>query len=156
MDIDPSPITAWLALFLAISGVITVVATLFAKAARKREAIAVEKRQEMIDLIRETTKPIQPTTNGGWSLADLHEKVDRIERKYETTTEKEHAARELWHDRYLEDQKRIRKEWVAVFIAIRKMIHLPPADQIVMWDGITQSYIDGTIADKHHDERKDQ
>lgn len=154
MDIDPQPITAWLALFLAITGVITVVATFFAWSARKREAIAVEKREEMIELIKQTTKPIQPFENGGLSLSDLHDKVDRIERKYENAHELDAAARDLWHERYFEDQKRVRKEWTAVFIAIRKMIHLPPADQVVMWDGITQAYIDGTIADKIPDERK--
>jgi hypothetical protein len=154
VDIDPQPITAWLALFLAITGVITVVATFFARAARRREAIAVEKRQEMIDLIKETTKPIQPTTNGGLSLSDLHAKVDRIEHRYFDLHDKEEQAREHWHNRYLEDQARIKREWTAVFVAIRKMIHLPVEDQVVVWDGITKAYIDGTIADKHPDERK--
>jgi hypothetical protein len=154
MDIDPVPITAWLALFLAISGVIATVASLFAWAARKRDRAAKLQREEMIDLIKETTKPIQPTTNGGWSLSDLHDKVDRIERKYESAHEADAAARDLWHERYFDDQRRTRKEWTAVFIAIRKMIHLPPDAQLKMWDGITQSYIDGTIADKYPDERQ--
>jgi hypothetical protein len=153
-SIDPAPITAWLALFLAITGVITVVATFFARAARARERIATEKRDEMIELIKETTKQIQPGANGGQSLTDLHNKVDRIERKYEAAHEHDEAARALWHERYLEDQRHIRKEWTAVFIAIRKMITLPPDAQIKMWDGITQAYIDGTITDKYHDERK--
>ena len=154
VDIDPEPITNWVLLFLAITGAITAVISLYAKAARKRSRDAKAQRDEMIELIKTTTKQIQPEANGSLSLTDLHKKVDRIERRYEDNTEKEQAARELWHERYLEDQKRIRKEWTAVFIAIRKMIHLPPQDQIVVWDGITQSYIDGTITEKHYDERK--
>jgi len=154
VDIDPEPITNWILLFLAVTGAVTAVISLYAKAARKRSRDAKAQREEMIELIKQTTKSIQPNANGGMSLPDLHTKVDRLERKYEDNIEKEHAARELWHERYLEDQRRIRKEWTAVFIAIRKMIHLPTEDQLVIWDGITQSYIDGTITQKHSDERK--
>lgn len=154
VDIDPQPITDWLLLFLAITGVITAVISLYARAARARSRVAKAQREEMIQLIKDTTLPLQSFANGGLSLPDLHAKMDRLERRYEDNTEREHAAREIWHDKYLDDQRRIRKEWTAVFIAIRKMIHLPPADQIKVWDGITQAYIDGTIAEKTFDERK--
>ena len=146
-DIDPEPITNWFLLVLAIVGAVTAVTGVIYKVNRSFE-------KRVTELIKETTRPIQPLTNGGLSLTDLHNKVDRIENRYGSLLEEQADQREMWHQRYLADQARIKKEWTAVFIAIRKMIHLPPEDQIVVWDGITQSYIDGSIVDKHKDERK--
>lgn len=41
----------------------------------------VEQTSSLADTIREATKPIQPTTNGGLSLADAHVTLNRIEGK---------------------------------------------------------------------------
>lgn len=151
---NPEPLTNWLLFFLAISGVITLVARWIVKGAKAREKHANEQREELVQLIKETTKQIQPNANGGKSLSDLHAKVDEVKREYERAKEAEDVQRKLWHERYLADQNRIRREWTAVFIAIRKMIHLPPEQQAAMWDSITEDYINGTIGDKYPDERK--
>lgn len=45
-------------------------------------------RDELRDLILETTKPIQPGTNGGYSLPDLHRKVDNYRYEVRSLTER--------------------------------------------------------------------
>ncbi len=147
MDIDPQPITNWFALILAIGGTVTLLTGVVFKINRSFE-------KRVSNLIKETTKPIQPLTNGGLSLTDLHNKVDRIETRYSNVLDEQAEQREAWHARYLKDQERIRKEWTAVFVAIRKMIHLPAEEQADMWDDITEAYINGTIAEQFPDERK--
>lgn len=155
MTIDPAPITAWFALFIAIGTTVSLITAALVWSNRRFE-------RRVTGLITETTKQIQPDSNGG-SLNMLHkkfdtmnEKVDRLERHYDHVIQVEEDARELWHQRYLSDQRRIRKEWTAVFVAIRKMMHLPQEEQIRVWDGITKSYIDGTIVDEYPDERTDE
>lgn len=145
VDIDPQPITNWLALVIAIGTVITLVGGVIVRVNRNFE-------KRVTSLIMETTKPIQPGTNGGLSMTDLHNKVDRFERRYEQLVEEQEKQRQLWHDRYLADQSRIRLEWTSVFIAIRKMIHLPPPEQAAMWDEITEDYINGTLTEKYNKE----
>ena len=76
MNIDPTPITNWLALFLALAAVITLFARWIQKGAKRRELNAQHQRDEMIELIKQVTLPIQRGTNGGLSLTDLHHKVD--------------------------------------------------------------------------------
>lgn len=156
MDIDPAPITAWFALFIAIGTTVSLITAALVWSNRRFE-------KRVTGLITETTKQIQPNSNGGKSLSDLHkkfdamdEKVDRLERHYDHVLAVEEDARQLWHQRYLADQRRIKREWTAVFIAIRKMMHLPPDEQVQVWDDITDSYINGTIVDKHPDERTNE
>ena len=146
VDIDPQPITNWLALVLAIGGVVALVSGVVVRVNRNFE-------KRVSTLIMEQTKPIQPGTNGGLSMTDLHNKVDRFERRYEQLVEEQEKQRQLWHERYLADQSRIRLEWTSVFIAIRKMIHLPVDQQAAMWDEITEDYINGTLTQKFPNER---
>jgi hypothetical protein len=61
----------WIGLFLSIAAAITVVYGFFRWFDRKLESRIVKE-------IRDATYQIQPSTNGGASLADLHKKVDRI------------------------------------------------------------------------------
>jgi hypothetical protein len=61
----------WIGLFLSITATITVVYSLFRWFDRKLETRIVRE-------IREATYQIQPNTNGGASLSDLHAKVDSI------------------------------------------------------------------------------
>ena len=142
LDIDPNPVTAWVGLVVAVltAGGLVI-------AAVKRINDNFERR--VTALVKETTKPIQPNTNGGKSLSDLHAKVDRMDHRYLDMFEVVHQQRELWHERYIADQEKMRKEWTAVFMAIRKMIHLSPEEQSAMWDEITESYIDGSISEKY-------
>jgi uncharacterized protein (DUF58 family) len=147
VDIDPQPITNWFLLVLAIAGVVSLIAGIVVKVNR-----GFEKR--VTDLIMEKTRSIQPDANGGLSMTDLHGKLDRLETRMEENDDKHTRQREEWHERYLEDQRRIRREWTAVFIAIRQMITKPIEEQAEMWDGITEDYINGTIGDKYPDERK--
>ena len=147
VDIDPQPITAWFALFIAIATTVSLIVAAVIRVNRNFE-------KRVSTLITEATKPIQPGTNGGLSMTDLHNKVDRFERRYEQLVEEQEKQRQLWHERYLADQSRIRLEWTSVFIAIRKMIHLPAEEQAQMWDEITEDYINGTLVEKFPDERK--
>jgi hypothetical protein len=154
MDFDPQPITNWFALILAVGGTVTLLTGVVVRVNKRFE-------KRVSDLITEATKQIQPASNGGLSLTDLHgkfdamdTKVDRLERHYDAVIDMEEKAREVWHARYEEDQKRIKKEWTAFFVAIRKMMHLPVAEQIKVWDGITQAFVDGTITEQYPDERK--
>lgn len=143
MDIDPQPITNWLLLILAVGGVVSLIVGAVVRINRNFE-------RRVSALIKETTKPIQPAANGGLSLADLHRKVDRIESRYSKIIEEQAEQREVWHIKYVQDQDRIRKEWMAVFLAIKRMIHLPTSEQAAMWDDITEAYINGTIAEQYH------
>ncbi|MGE3811533.1 MAG: hypothetical protein AB7I24_08280 [Candidatus Nanopelagicales bacterium] len=43
-----------------------------------RDDLLPELLEQITELIDEKTKPIQPESNGGKSLPDLHEKVDRL------------------------------------------------------------------------------
>lgn len=147
VDFDPQPVTNWFLLVLAVAGVVSLIAGIVVKVNR-----GFEKR--VSDLILEKTKQIQPGANGGYSMTDLHKKMDQMKEHYQETIEQQEAQRQLWHERYLEDQARIRREWTAVFIAIRRMISKPIEEQQQMWDDITEDYINGTIGDKYPDERK--
>ena len=153
MNIDPSPITAWFALFIAIATTVSLITAALVWSNRRFE-------NRVTHLIKETTHPIQPGSNGDLSMTDLHKKFDamdvkvnRIERRYEQVIESEEGQREVWHARYLADQARIRKEWTAFFIGIRHLMKHPQHEQIPLWDELTEAYIDGTIVDKFPDER---
>jgi hypothetical protein len=61
----------WIGLFLSIAAAVTVVYGLLRWFDRKLESRIVKE-------IREATYQIQPGTNGGSSLQDLHDKVDCI------------------------------------------------------------------------------
>lgn len=147
MNIDPGPITAWFALFIAIATTVSLIVAAVIRVNRNFE-------QRVTYLIKEVTQSIQPGANGGLSMTDLHTKMDRFERKYEELMEQQEVQRQLWHERYIDDQQRVRREWTAVFIAIRKMMGLPQEEQVRMWDDITEDYVNGTIGDKYPDERK--
>jgi cellulose biosynthesis protein BcsQ len=163
IDLDPEPITNWLLLLLAISGVITVSITWGVKVLRKREQMRKERQEELIALIKETTKPIQADANGSWSLPDLHKKFDKmettikkIEDRYNAVIEQEELQRVQWHARYLEDQKFHHGKLASVFVAIRKLLHIQDIEeQVREWDTITEAYLDGTIIEKYPDERND-
>lgn len=144
VDIDPAPITAWFALFIAIATTVSLIVAAVIRVNRNFE-------KRVSTLIKETTRPIQPDSNGGLSMTDLHNKVDRFEHRYEQLVEEQEKQRQLWHERYLADQARIRMEWTAVFVAIRRMIHLPVAEQAEVWDQITEDYINGTLVKEHPD-----
>lgn len=62
---------AWLDLILAFGAVVVLVIGLHRWANRKFEA-------RIVETIRSATHQIQPGTNGGSSLSDLHSKVDGI------------------------------------------------------------------------------
>jgi sensor domain CHASE-containing protein len=62
---------AWLDLVLALGAVIVLIVGIHRWANRKLE-------QRIIASIKEATYQIQPSTNGGKSLSDLHKKVDNI------------------------------------------------------------------------------
>lgn len=68
---DPVSIQMWFNLFLAFAASVTVIVGLLRWLNRKFE-------QRIIAEIREATYQIQPTANGGRSLADLHKKVDAM------------------------------------------------------------------------------
>lgn len=146
-DFDPEPVTNWFLLVLAIGGVVSLIAGVVVKVNRGFE-------HRVSDLIKEATRPIQPESNGGLSMTDLHAKVDRFEGRYEKLMDEQEKQRQLWHERYLADQLKVRREWTAVFIAIRKMIHLPADQQAEMWDRITDGYINGTLIEQFPDERR--
>lgn len=42
----------------------------------------------LIHLIDERTKEIQPGANGGWSLSDLHRRLDKLETRFDSIEEK--------------------------------------------------------------------
>jgi hypothetical protein len=42
----------------------------------------------LIHLIDERTKEIQPNANGGWSLSDLHRRLDKLETRFDSIEEK--------------------------------------------------------------------
>ncbi len=42
----------------------------------------------LVRLIDERTKEIQPESNGGWSLSDLHRRMDKIEARFDSLEEK--------------------------------------------------------------------
>ena len=62
---------AWLDLILAAGAVVVLVIGVHRWANRKLE-------QRIVATIREATYQIQPSTNGGKSLSDLHKKIDNI------------------------------------------------------------------------------
>lgn len=62
---------AWLDMILATAAVIVLVVGIHRWANRKLE-------QRIIQTIKDATYQIQPNTNGGKSLSDLHMKVDGI------------------------------------------------------------------------------
>lgn len=68
---DPTPVTNWLLLALAIGGLISMLYGIIVKANRAQE----RRIQRMIDV---ATRPIQPEANGGYSMSDLHTKVDEL------------------------------------------------------------------------------
>jgi hypothetical protein len=41
----------------------------------------------LVRLIDDRTKEIQPEANGGWSLSDLHRRIDKIESRFDTLEE---------------------------------------------------------------------
>jgi hypothetical protein len=41
----------------------------------------------LIHLIDDRTKEIQPGANGGWSLSDLHRRIDKIESRFDSLEE---------------------------------------------------------------------
>jgi len=61
----------WIGLFLSIAAAVTVVYGLLRWFDRKLESRIVKE-------IRDATYQIQPSTNGGSSLSDLHKKVDGL------------------------------------------------------------------------------
>ena len=77
MDIDPTPFTNWLLLFVALFSVIGSVFIAAAWVARKRDAILKHRDKELTAFILDVTKTIQPGANGGFSLTDLHAKRRR-------------------------------------------------------------------------------
>jgi len=42
----------------------------------------------LVRLIDDRTKEIQPESNGGWSLSDLHRRMDKIEARFDSLEEK--------------------------------------------------------------------
>lgn len=42
----------------------------------------------LVRLIDERTKEIQPEANGGWSLSDLHRRMDKLESRFDSLEEK--------------------------------------------------------------------
>lgn len=68
---SPDAVGAWLDLFLAVAAAVTVVVGVFRWFNRSLE-------RKIVEEIREATRPIQPLTNGGLSLTDLHKKVDAV------------------------------------------------------------------------------
>lgn len=69
--IQPDDIQMWFNLFLAFAASVTVIVGMVRWLNRKFE-------NRIIKEIRESTYQIQPTANGGRSLADLHKKVDSL------------------------------------------------------------------------------
>lgn len=144
---DPSPLTAWFAMiatFLAAAGGIV--------AAVKKINDNFEDRVTM--LVREVTIPIQPGSNGGESLSDLHLKIDDLDSRYTKIFDAVANERHDWNQRYLDDRELTKKERAAIFIAIRSMIHKNPREQVAMWDDIVDAVANGTIVDKYPDARQ--
>ena len=42
----------------------------------------------LVRLIDERTKEIQPEANGGWSLSDVHRRLDKLESRFDAIEEK--------------------------------------------------------------------
>jgi len=144
---DPSPLTAWFAMiatFLAAAGGIV--------AAVKKINDNFEDR--VTALVREVTIPIQPGSNGGESLSDLHAKIDDLDGRYTSIFKSVTDERHDWHKRYLDDRELTKKERAAIFIAIRSMIHKNQSEQIALWDDIVDAVADGTIIEKYPDRRE--
>jgi hypothetical protein len=100
MDFDPTPWTNWLALFLALSATFTVIARYAVKQAKKRELArakeAALRDEQLTQFILNVTKNIQTGTNGGYSLTDLHKKVDTLsDAVHVLRNEQERIATEL-------------------------------------------------------------
>jgi hypothetical protein len=68
MSFDPTPWTNMLALFLALAAVITLFARWISKGAKKRAEHADEQRAELVALIEQVARQVQPRNGGeGWS-----------------------------------------------------------------------------------------
>lgn len=66
----------------AVVGLVLAIGKLATWIDHRREDTFARKVSEVVEpLIRETTRPIQPGTNGGLSLADVHHRLDAIEAK---------------------------------------------------------------------------
>lgn len=94
MDFDPTPWTNWLALFIALSAVITLLARWIAKGARLREEHAQQQRNEMVQLIKDVTYQIRTDANGGQSLFDLTNTVKALDQKVDLLVENQTAIRD--------------------------------------------------------------
>lgn len=149
VDIDPVPITAWLALLLTVIAVVGAII-----AAVKRINDAFEKR--MSTLIEERTHPIQPLVNGGMSLSDANKKLDaladavtELDERYTIHFDKVADERREWHKRYIQDQNRSSRERSAIFGIIKRLIGMTPKQQAEEWTKATESLHNGTLADDY-------
>jgi predicted nucleic acid-binding Zn-ribbon protein len=78
-DIDPTPWTDWLLLVIAVFSIVASITAFTAWVARNRRIHSAAEKKELRDFINEVTKPIQPGTNGGLSMTDLHVKIDKLQ-----------------------------------------------------------------------------
>lgn len=82
--------------------------------------------------------------NGGSSTKDAAHDARRIAREIQQQMELNAAATTKFQNRYNHDQAMTRHEWLTVFSAVREMIHLPPEEQLALWDTITEQYKEAT------------
>lgn len=80
---DPIDVpTAWMEFFLVIAAVVTTVYGLIRWSTRRLE-----------EKIIEVTRPIHPESNGGHSLRDLHDKVDKVHARMEVLEQEQRYLR---------------------------------------------------------------
>lgn len=77
MDI-PSAANPWLDFFVKVGAALVAAATLLRSWRGRRARLQQESEDRIKDAIMRATRPIQPDANGGKSLADLHEKIDKV------------------------------------------------------------------------------
>lgn len=68
--------------FLTVAAVVTIIIGAMRYANKKLE-------QKIFEEIEQATKPINPNTNGGKSLADLHNKIDKLRDDFDWLLDKQ-------------------------------------------------------------------
>jgi len=149
MEFDPGPLTSWITLVSVILGTSILIAGIGARINKRVE-------NRLKKLIIEQSVQIQPGVNGGSSLTDLHNKVDELKTDFKDSMGDVDIRHQQWQERYLADQAGIKKDWISIFVALRRMFGKPDEEQAQIFDKITESYINGTISTDFPDERRSE
>lgn len=94
-------------------------------------------QRRLRNLIIETTQPIQPHSNGGLSMTDLHGKVDRLGTGVDVVTEQQQAISRTVENRFAQIRLALLavnadRDAIAEAIAAHLGVELPPS-RLVAW-----------------------